>query len=56
MEVFAYGNKMTVSEFPSDDCYIVSLQFQSGALGKVFVTSGCSGHGMLDVYGAEGSL
>ena len=59
-EVFAYGNKMTVPEFPSDDCYIVSLQFQSGALGKVFVTSGCSGHGMgggmLAVYGAEGSL
>ena len=56
MEVFAYGNKMTVPEFPSDYCYIISLQFQSGPLGKVFVTSGCSGHGMLAVYGAEGSL
>ena len=60
VEVFAYGNKMTVPKFPSDDCYIISLQFQSGALGKVFVTSGCSGHdmggGMLAVYRAEGSL
>jgi predicted dehydrogenase len=59
-EVFAYANKMTVPEFPSDDCYILSLQFASGALGKVFVTSGCSGHGMgggmLAVYGSEGSL
>ena len=59
-EVFAYAHKMTVPEFPSDDCHILSLKFQSGALGKVFVTSGCSGHGMgggmLAVYGAEGSL
>jgi len=60
VEVFAYANKMTVPEFPSDDCYILSLKFASGALGKVLVTSGCSGHGMgggmLAVYGAEGSL
>ena len=60
VEVFAYANKMTVPEFPSDDCYILSLKFASGALGKVLVTSGCAGHGMgggmLAVYGAEGSL
>jgi len=59
-ELFAYANKMTVPEFPDNDCYILSLRFQNGALGKVFVSSGCSGHGMgggmLAVYGAGGSL
>lgn len=60
VEVFAYANKMTVPQFPADDCYILSMRFANGALGKVFVTSGCSGHGMgggmLAVYGSEGSL
>jgi predicted dehydrogenase len=59
-EVFAYSNKLSVPEFPADDCYMLSLRFANGALGKVFVTSGCSGHGMgggfLAVYGTEGSL
>ncbi|MXZ76177.1 MAG: Gfo/Idh/MocA family oxidoreductase [Gemmatimonadetes bacterium] len=60
VEVFAYSSKMSVPEFPSDDCYIVMLKFENGVLGKVFVSSGCSGHGMgggmLAVYGTEGTL
>ena len=60
VEVFAYSSKQSVSEFPSDDCYIVMLKFENGVLGKVFVTSGCSGEGMgggmLAVYGTEGTL
>ncbi len=63
-EVYAYSNKMSVPMFPDDDCYIVILQFENGAAGKVYVTSGCSGHGMgegmgggfLAVYGTEGTL
>ena len=59
-EVFAYSSKRSVPEFPSDDCYIVMLKFENGVLGKVFVSSGCSGHGMgggmLAVYGTEGTL
>jgi predicted dehydrogenase len=59
-EVYAYSNKMSVPEFPSDDCYIAMMQFENGVLGKVYVTSGCSGHGMgggfLAVYGTEGTL
>ncbi len=59
-EVHAYSSKMSIPEFPSDDCYILSLKFANGVLGKVFVSSGCSGHGMgggpLAVYGTEGSL
>ena len=60
IEVFAYSSKLSVPEFPSDDCYIVMLKFENGVLGKVFVSSGCSGHGMgggmLAVYGTEGTL
>lgn len=60
IEVFAYSSKLSVPQFPSDDCYIVMLKFENGVLGKVFVSSGCSGHGMgggmLAVYGTEGTL
>ena len=59
-EVHCYANKMSAPDFPSDDCYILMLRFDNGVLGKVFVTSGCSGHGMggghLAVYGTEGTL
>ena len=64
IEVYAYSNKISIPEFPSDDCYIVILKFDNGVVGKVYVTSGCSGHGMgggmggghLAVYGTEGTL
>jgi predicted dehydrogenase len=63
-EVYAYSNKLSIPVFPADDCYIVILQFENGVSGKVYVTSGCSGHGMaegmgggfLAVYGTEGTL
>jgi UDP-N-acetylglucosamine 3-dehydrogenase len=63
-EVYAYSNKLSIPVFPADDCYIMILQFANGVTGKVFVTSGCSGHGMgegmgggfLAVYGTAGTL
>jgi predicted dehydrogenase len=63
-EVYAYSNKLSIPVFPADDCYIVILQFAIGIAGKVYVTSGYSGHGIgegmgggfLAVYGAEGTL
>lgn len=63
-EVYAYSNKRSIPVFPADDSYIVILKFENGVNGKVFVTSGCSGHGMgegmgggfLAVYGTEGTL
>ena len=59
-EVWAFSNKLSIPEFPADDCYIVSFRFEDDTLGKVMVTSGCSGHGMgegfLAVYGTEGTL
>jgi predicted dehydrogenase len=59
-EVHAYSSKMSIPEFPSDDCYVLIMRFENGVLAKVYVTSGCSGHGMgggmLAVYGTEGTL
>ena len=59
-EVFAFSNKLSIPEFPADDCYIVVLKFEDQTLAKVMVTCGCSGHGMgegfLAVYGTEGAL
>jgi predicted dehydrogenase len=63
-EVFAYGSKKSAPDFPADDCYVLILKFENGTLGKVYVTSGCSGEGMehgagggfLAVYGTEGTL
>ncbi|MEE2711015.1 MAG: Gfo/Idh/MocA family oxidoreductase [Gemmatimonadota bacterium] len=62
-EVFAYSSKLSAPEFPSDDCYILVMRFENEALGKVFVTSGCSGNqwtesgcGFLAVYGTNGTL
>jgi predicted dehydrogenase len=59
-EVHAFSNKLSIPEFPADDCYIVTFRFEDHALGKVMVTCGCSGHGMgegfLAVYGTEGTL
>lgn len=63
-EVFGYASKKSAPDFPADDCYIVILKFENGTLGKVYVTSGCSGEGMEDgagggflaVYGTQGTL
>ncbi|NKB72121.1 MAG: hypothetical protein GKR89_34010 [Candidatus Latescibacteria bacterium] len=59
-EVFGYASKKSIPQFPDPDCYILVLRFANGVLGKVYVTSGCSGHGMgggfLAAYGTDGSL
>lgn len=59
VEATCYSNKFSVPEYPSDDCYLVSIRFENGAIGKVHVSSGCSGHSMgdfLEVYGTNGTL
>ena len=60
VELFAYSSKECVPAFPADDCYILMLKFKNGVLGKVFVTSGCSGEGigggLLAIYGDQGTL
>ena len=58
-EVSCYANKLSIPEFPSDDCYLLTMRFENGAIAKVHVTSGCSGHGMgdfLEIYGTAGTL
>lgn len=59
VEVSCYSSKLSIPEFPADDCYLVSIRFENGVIGKVYVSSGCSGHGkgdFLEVYGTEGTL
>lgn len=58
-EVCCYSNKLSIPEFPDDDCYILIMRFENEVLGKVHVTSGCSGHGygdFLEIYGNNGTL
>lgn len=59
-EVHAYSNGYATQEFPLDDCYILTFQFENGCIGKVLVTSGCRGRGMgegfLSIYGTEGTI
>ena len=50
---------MSGSDLPKDDCYLVSMRFETGVIGKLFVSSGCNGapfDSFLEVYGAEGTL
>ena len=58
-EVFCYSNHRSESDLPIEDCYLVSILFKSGAIGKLFVSSGCNGSpwgSMLEVYGRDGTL
>ena len=59
-EVHAYSNGYAAQDFPLDDCYIFTFQFENGCIGKVLVTSGCKGRGMgegfLSIYGTEGTI
>jgi UDP-N-acetylglucosamine 3-dehydrogenase len=59
-EVHAYANGYATPNFPLDDCYIFTFQFENGCVGKVLATSGCRGHGMgegfLSIYGTEGTI
>ena len=59
-EVHAYSNGYATQEFPLEDCYIFTFQFENGCIGKVLVTSGCRGRGMgegfLSIYGTEGTI
>lgn len=59
-EVHAYSNGYAAKDFPLDDCYIFTFQFENGCIGKVLVTSGCKGRGMgegfLSIYGTDGTI
>ena len=61
-EIYCCGNRLSGSNMPIEDCFLVSMKFASGAVGKVFVTSGCNrgdgvGSGrMFEAYGTDGTL
>ena len=60
IEVSAYANRLAGSDLPADDCYIVNIAFQSGAVANVLVTTGASGvsftPGYFDAYGTKGTI
>ncbi len=59
-EVFAYANKKSIPEFPLTDNYLCLYKFESGCLGKIWVTAGIRRvpeHIVnLNVYGSEGTV
>ena len=58
VDAYCLANHLSESDFPEEDCYLVSLRFENGVIGKLFVSSGCSGspHYMLEVFGSNGTL
>lgn len=57
-EVFAYANNMSLKDWPIHDCTIAVMKFKSGAIGKVFTSTGCKRKYTMRtvVYGTEGTL
>jgi len=59
-EAFCYGNHLSQSSLPLNDCLLAALQFEGGVIGKLYLNTGCNGapfsRGMLVVYGREGTL
>jgi predicted dehydrogenase len=58
-EVFCWANDLSGCDLPEQDTYLVSILFGDGAIGKLFVSSGCNGAPwgpMLEVYGSDGTL
>ena len=58
-EVYCCGNRLSGSNMPIEDCFLVSMKFASGAIGKLFVTSGCNRGDfgkMFEAYGTDGTL
>lgn len=59
-EVFAYANHKADLTLPINDCYLVSLRFANGVIGKLIAASGNRGAaptgGRLVMYGTAGTL
>ncbi|MEZ4869798.1 MAG: Gfo/Idh/MocA family oxidoreductase [Caldilineaceae bacterium] len=59
-QVFAYANDKAEPMLNINDCYLVSLRFQNGVVGKLIAASGNRGAaptgGRLVMYGANGTL
>lgn len=59
-QVFAYANHHAEPTLPLNDCYVMSLQFENGVIGKLIAASGSRGYaptgGNLVIYGTNGTL
>lgn len=59
-EVFAFANHKAEPQLPLNDCYVVSLKFANGAVGKLIAASGNRGYapsgGHLVLYGTQGTI
>ena len=59
-QVFAYANHKAEPTLPINDCYLVSLLFENGTMGKLIAASGNRGAaptgGRLVMYGTNGTL
>lgn len=59
-QVFAFANHKAEPTLPLNDCYVLSLNFANGAIGKLIAASGNRGYaptgGHLVLYGTEGTL
>ena len=59
-QVFAVANHRAEPSLPLNDCYVVTLQFENGVIGKLIAASGNRGYaptgGNLVIYGTNGTL
>ncbi len=57
--VYCAGNHMSGSGMPIEDLFLVTMKFANGAVGKIFVSSGCNRGDfgqMFEAYGTGGTL
>ena len=57
-EVFAYGTHKALENVPYDDANIAIMKFPNGAMGKVFVSTGCKRDYTMRtvIYGTKGTV
>jgi predicted dehydrogenase len=59
-QVFAYANHKAEPQLPLNDCYILTMQLENGALAKLIAAAGNRGYapigGHLVLYGTQGTL
>src|SRR5205085_1169443 len=59
-EIFAYSNHKSEPLLPIDDCYVTTLRFENGTLGKLIAAAGNRGYaptgGHLVLYGTAGTI
>lgn len=57
-EVAAYSNHFALTDWPTDDCTVAALRFESGAVGRLMVSIGCKRDYTMrsTFYGTKGTI